>query len=267
MILLQVIQWIPVTPNRCREMAILEDVIYGVSEIQIVVFSAIRVVALSHESRFRYLLYIGLSFFIIVPMVTNIITWVTLVAVDAETPISGCVPKRTLSDHGRILLFYFTRGCEISGDILALILTWARTLHHWRESRRFKMHISVTTLLLRDGTIFFMTLLVANVTMTVSAVVHSRDQRVHAALAQSLLQALPSVLMPRFMMNLRLLGVPGEIDSIAQRFSCFSMPDFEISSVHLDSITAPLEQDSVLWQEDKRSEDCEQKEGGGSTAR
>lgn len=49
-------------------------------------------------------------------------------------------------------MLFVTRGCVVFADVLVLIVTWVKTFKQWKEARQLNMSLSVTRLLLRDGT-------------------------------------------------------------------------------------------------------------------
>ncbi|EKM57643.1 uncharacterized protein PHACADRAFT_206528 [Phanerochaete carnosa HHB-10118-sp] len=93
---------------------------------------------------------------------------------------------------------YITRGSLILADTIVLVLTWIRTFGHWRQARHANIGVSVTTCLLRDGTVYFMTLLVANF---IQMLTYNFPASVSPA--SVIVTALPPVLINRFMINLR----------------------------------------------------------------
>jgi hypothetical protein len=50
-----------------------------------------------------------------------------------------------------LVVAYLTCAAAIGSEVIVLILTWIKTYGQWRESRRLKMPVSLSTLLLRDG--------------------------------------------------------------------------------------------------------------------
>ncbi|KAJ8481200.1 hypothetical protein ONZ51_g6181 [Trametes cubensis] len=98
------------------------------------------------------------------------------------SPLYGCGALYNLSEgalRGRIDLYVVLRlsitskASSISIDIVVLVLTWVRTLGLKRESRRLGLHTPIVTLLLRDGTMYFLVILFIQVFSIVSSVVGS----------------------------------------------------------------------------------------------
>ncbi|EKM56379.1 uncharacterized protein PHACADRAFT_207632 [Phanerochaete carnosa HHB-10118-sp] len=66
------------------------------------------------------------------------------------------------------LVLYITRGSAIAADILVLALTWVKSFKHVWEIRRLKLASSLSVVLLRDGTIYFIALLIINILQLVT---------------------------------------------------------------------------------------------------
>ncbi|KIP06895.1 hypothetical protein PHLGIDRAFT_443062 [Phlebiopsis gigantea 11061_1 CR5-6] len=56
-----------------------------------------------------------------------------------------------------------TRSCVIAGDLLVIVLIWIKTYNVSRQARHLNIKTSLTTLFLRDGSIYFLVLLVVNI--------------------------------------------------------------------------------------------------------
>ncbi|PSS05552.1 hypothetical protein PHLCEN_2v3722 [Hermanssonia centrifuga] len=93
-----------------------------------------------------------------------------------------------------------TLGTSIAlslGDALVLAVTWVKTARNWTEGARIGMRTPLSTMLLRDGTVYF---------------------------------AMQPILISRFLLNLRQVGSP-EIDSQEAFNSQFSVPGFRVPSL------------------------------------
>ncbi|TCD64403.1 hypothetical protein EIP91_004119 [Steccherinum ochraceum] len=94
------------------------------------------------------------------------------------------------------------RIVAVASDALVLVLTWIKTADAWRQSRRLRgFRITVSTLLLRDGTIYFgMMLIIYFAALIVNAFQTDADD---AAAFISMLLAVGSNLLARFILDLR----------------------------------------------------------------
>lgn len=59
--------------------------------------------------------------------------------------------KGVTSDSRPCIVIYVTRNAVVATDVIALALTWIKTLSLWREGRRLRVPLSLSTCLLRDG--------------------------------------------------------------------------------------------------------------------
>ncbi|EKM50290.1 uncharacterized protein PHACADRAFT_201128 [Phanerochaete carnosa HHB-10118-sp] len=99
-------------------------------------------------------------------------------------------------------LFYITRGSLILADAIVLILTWIKTFRHWMNARRLTMKTSLTTCLLRDGTVYFVALLALNMTQLLTLNFSDTEM----GLLSTLITTMPPILISRFIINLRTAG-------------------------------------------------------------
>ncbi|KAI0363673.1 hypothetical protein BV20DRAFT_975403 [Pilatotrama ljubarskyi] len=88
-------------------------------------------------------------------------------------PLYGCGAAINLDDGLIDRLGVASRLSALVIDLTVLILTWVRTIGIKRQSRRLGLHTPIVTLLLRDGTIYFMIILFVQVFSIVSVSVGS----------------------------------------------------------------------------------------------
>ena len=50
-----------------------------------------------------------------------------------------------------LLGLFVTRGTLILQDLLVLLLTWVKTFRVWQGAKKTKVHVAISTCLLRDG--------------------------------------------------------------------------------------------------------------------
>jgi len=83
---------------------------------------------------------------------------------DTSTPVVGqCSWDLTISPDLYSRLAITGRALAIISDALVLILTWAKTYSIKREAERTGIKARLSTLLIRDGTIYFLSLFIMNV--------------------------------------------------------------------------------------------------------
>ncbi|OCH87695.1 hypothetical protein OBBRIDRAFT_837171 [Obba rivulosa] len=91
-----------------------------------------------------------------------------------------------------------TRTSVIAADILILFVTWSKTYGTLRNARRSDIKVPISTLLLRDGTLYFIVLLVVNI---MNIVGWYTDVFVETASLFS--TPLSSIIITHFLLNLR----------------------------------------------------------------
>ncbi|PSS32229.1 hypothetical protein PHLCEN_2v1998 [Hermanssonia centrifuga] len=167
----------------CKSISV--DWVYhmGRCTLYFIIFSALRVFALWDRNIPMTLLVLALN---LVPVATDIIRYLARFAMISSTTL----PASILIELG-------TRIALIVGDALVLAVTWVKTARNLAEGARIGMRTPLSTMLLRDGTIYF---------------------------------ALQPILISRFLLNLRQVGSP-EIDSQEAFNSQFSVPGFRVPSL------------------------------------
>ncbi|GJE98364.1 hypothetical protein PsYK624_145930 [Phanerochaete sordida] len=113
-----------------------------------------------------------------------------------------------------------------------MVLTWVKTFSHWRNLRRAGLRSSISTLLLRDGTLFFLILAALNVAQMLTYTTRNSIGD-GANFADAFLQSLPPVLIQRFMLNLRQFASPTEQ-------SIYGPSAVQMSTVRFQERSSPL---------------------------
>ncbi|KIP04339.1 hypothetical protein PHLGIDRAFT_200681 [Phlebiopsis gigantea 11061_1 CR5-6] len=84
----------------------------------------------------------------------------------------------------------------ILSDLMVLLATWRATFKHWNATRRLGMPISITTLLLRDGSLYFGTLF----SLSILQIVFMTNP---IPFITPFVDVMPSIIINRFFLNLR----------------------------------------------------------------
>ncbi|GBE89885.1 hypothetical protein SCP_1702110 [Sparassis crispa] len=100
--------------------------------------------------------------------------------------------------YASAFVFMGTRECSIVADTAVLVLTWVKTLQYRRAATRANARTAITTVLLKDGTVYFASLLFLNVFAL--GIGQLADLM---AVMTTWTAALTSVLTSRFMLDLR----------------------------------------------------------------
>ncbi|EKM57494.1 uncharacterized protein PHACADRAFT_206395 [Phanerochaete carnosa HHB-10118-sp] len=148
--------------------------------------------------------------------------------------LSNRSTRRLLTSDFYIYRFVIgTRVPLIFADALVLVLTWIKTLRQLTEARRLRLPLSISTCLLRDGTLYFLILLVVNIVQILTATT------VAIAPVSAFVSTVPPILINRFMLNLRGLNNSQQISTLPTP-SEFSDPAFKISPSIVGNMGEPL---------------------------
>ncbi|THG96397.1 hypothetical protein EW026_g5432 [Hermanssonia centrifuga] len=113
----------------------------------------------------------------------------------------------------------------IAADILVLVLTWMKTYRNYKEATRVGLQAKVSSLLLRDGTTYFIALLLMNIAQVVLKTLPSLGG--DSPIGISVISTLNPILISRFLLNLR---EAGQSDN-QQSLSSFSAPRFHVPTL------------------------------------
>ncbi|GJE95967.1 hypothetical protein PsYK624_121600 [Phanerochaete sordida] len=109
-------------------------------------------------------------------------------------------------------------GC-LCLQILAVSLTWAKTYQHWYGARNLRLPLVLSTSLLRDGTLYFLSVLAISI---VQIFVYVKNWENYALLVN----VLPPILVSRFLFSLRQLGRRKDTLSYSGPGIAFSLPNY-----------------------------------------
>ncbi|KAI1791884.1 hypothetical protein LXA43DRAFT_1094224 [Ganoderma leucocontextum] len=174
-------------------------------------FSALRAYALSRNMPLSILIFL-LS---MVPIVMNLVCFkyglggytVPIVSCVGYNGIPPDLSRKCLYDiYARVILTITTRTCAILADLLLVIITWTRLFKQRKlglgtSSRKF----SLTDVLLRDGTIYFLIMLLLNclhIAFTVVSIFIVSSLQ-HLSCISIFVPPLTAILVSRFMIHLQ----------------------------------------------------------------
>jgi len=219
--------------NRCVPVLRLDDSLTDLSYASIGAFTALRLYGIYNEL-WPALLILGI--------------WVTRISIAIYLqvrydpiafgpPLWGCGAAFLPSQDTVQRLDTTNNSLVLASDALLLILTWVKTLGIQRTSTRLGMYAPLSTLLLRDGTMYFATILFIQVFAIISSQVGSSfilfDVWTYFA------QVFNVIFLCRFMLNLRgiyLAEAPEDTDSS----SVYPMSDVHFATF-VGNLGAPLD--------------------------
>ncbi|EKM50969.1 uncharacterized protein PHACADRAFT_199796 [Phanerochaete carnosa HHB-10118-sp] len=122
-------------------------------------------------------------------------------------------------------------------DLLVVVVTWQQTFRYWKSVSRSQSSPTVSSCLLRDGTVYFSALLLLNIAQVLTT--HPTFHPVG-----SLVVAMPPILVSRFMLNLRQVRSGPSIQSYSAVIPTFqprtSSADYGTFTSIIGNIGEPL---------------------------
>ncbi|EMD39646.1 hypothetical protein CERSUDRAFT_81028 [Gelatoporia subvermispora B] len=126
-------------------------------------FSAVRTYAISGGSWWLSVLVLCLN---LVPLVTSALSYFEKTTYQmVSVPVLGlqCLISADTSQSRQIQFTAASRTCVITSDVIVLVITWVKTFKIKREAVRNNVSVPLVSMLLRDGTTYFIALLTLNI--------------------------------------------------------------------------------------------------------
>ncbi|OCH91589.1 hypothetical protein OBBRIDRAFT_792065 [Obba rivulosa] len=182
-------------------------------------FSAVRIYAISTGNWLLASVVFSLS---LVPVGTNAYAHFTTFSFQAITlPVIGtfCDATTQISETLSIKVAISTRVCVITADVIILLTTWLKTYSIQKHATRANMKSPLATILLVDGTAYFLLLLALNIMDIIGFVLGIFIWTVGAFTIP-----LSAVIISHFLLNLRRLSYEPEGSGLdSHRFSSGSI--------------------------------------------
>ncbi|OSC97297.1 hypothetical protein PYCCODRAFT_1398958 [Trametes coccinea BRFM310] len=189
----QVITMFPISEKSCN--VVNQFVIIGNAGPPLIwaAFSTLRGYALSGR---KWWIAPVIFVFYLPHFILNCVYYASLSTQLAPPPFN-CGYSTALPEKTWIEFTIASRSCLIVGDLIVLAITWRSTFGITRAANVARVRMSLTNAILKDGTIYFVCLLILNVINIVVNVV-ARTSAVSA-----FQDPITSILVSRFLLNLR----------------------------------------------------------------
>jgi len=188
---------LPSIPS-CKGVTFLQDILELMLSVLWSVFSAVRVYSISGGSGGLATLACVLG---LVPVGTNIYGHFAAYQFQiVNSPFAGpeCVEGEVLSLFAINGLTIGTRVAVILSDLIVLVVTWSRTYAMKREANRLNLKTPLVTMLLLDGTAYFVVLLMLNILQIATITTN-----VFLDTANFFTTPISSIIISYFLLNLR----------------------------------------------------------------
>ncbi|KAJ3541313.1 hypothetical protein NM688_g6102 [Phlebia brevispora] len=203
-------------------------------------FSALRVFALLERSVAvaAFVLLLGL-----VPVATNAVGINRTTYEYVDDPVLGASCYVGLG----------TRLAVIVADIVVVAVTWLKTYQQVRQAYSIGLR-GVSSTLLKDGSIYFIALLVLNVVQLIIEILPTSVVGNPVAYVTNIIQR---ILISRFLINLRQAGEGANNSTTLTSFSQFSAPNFRLPSLAAESVIGPIGEQLDFGEQQTWDEDSE----------
>ncbi|KAI0708036.1 hypothetical protein C8Q76DRAFT_800315 [Earliella scabrosa] len=147
------------TLDRCRATVLAGDFFQTAPHLIWAAFAALRVYALTD-----HLWWLAAIIFLVssVPVATNTYAY-SITSIESFIPPFNCISSLSMSEELYLALLILTRASVVLGDVLVIGVTWYKTYNTWKTAASVAMKASFSTMLLRDGTVYFLCILTLNV--------------------------------------------------------------------------------------------------------
>ncbi|GJE94681.1 hypothetical protein PsYK624_108520 [Phanerochaete sordida] len=148
------------------------------------------------------------------------------------------------------------------------MFTWMKTYRQLREARRLHMSLSLSTCLFRDGTIYFLAILI----LQILRLFFSMTAMTGSSAINTLILTLPQILIQRFLMNLRHISQPVELVSSSgagadmPSFVRFGVPSNRIGNIGECLADSPRDDWSEEYMDDTENDDSPAQDGAAQAS-
>ncbi|CAL1698756.1 unnamed protein product [Somion occarium] len=187
----------------CKSITIISGVLLVAFDLNSVVFSAFRIWAIwgRNWTAFSIIFCACLAAPCINIYRIATIRFITLSSV--QTPYGGCIWNASFSTALQFRLTIAARVCSIFADTLIIGATLMKTFRIKREAVKVGIPAKLTTLLIRDGSVWWLALLGVNVVNIIFDYIH-----MFANPATFFVNVMRSIMLSRFILSLRSLSDP-----------------------------------------------------------
>ncbi|EED85645.1 predicted protein [Postia placenta Mad-698-R] len=155
-----------------------------------------------------------LPFVIAVLYVPDIVEWTASLQTYTKDPVIGCVISYNLSKDVEDKLTAFTQTCIIVSELLVVVAIWRVTYGIRKVTMMAQSRLTVTTLLIRDGSMYFVLLDIIVVYRTVRLSFNLQRRTAYTTTAQffpwigSITTTITTILISRMFLNLSSVYYP-----------------------------------------------------------
>ncbi|KAJ3559719.1 hypothetical protein NM688_g176 [Phlebia brevispora] len=253
--------------NRCENISLnlFLAVLSLLPSIVIAAFAALRVFALLGHA------YITAAFTFALGLITvcfELYKYSKYQPYYIDDPLQGWICFVDYPISSSIAFYLFGVLCTIAADIIAIMITWAKTYRHVQQASAIGINVGFSATLFRYGNLYFLILCIVNLVGGMLLLIPSFQP---ADPANVFIVILPNLILSHFLISLRQVN-SADIGS-TPTLSRFSVPNFRVPSIRtiIGNLGEPLaDGGELLDDEDVNAGACEEcacvgetSEGGG----
>ncbi|KZT07019.1 uncharacterized protein LAESUDRAFT_812368 [Laetiporus sulphureus 93-53] len=219
-------------PESCTGVQRIAEALTICLQLNMAVFTSLRMYAIWDKN---CKIFIGVLLLGILPAVENLYYYTRIVPVVLVRPLIGCGVYIYVYPRANDIVSIFNCIFAIASDAVVLTLTSVKTIEIRRTSSQAFKKCRLVALIERDGTIYFLMLLILNA-VNLAAV----EFRAFGCLP-ALTEALSSILISRFILNMRsvCLSSNGQLDS-SNLLAESQLSDLYFSHLVTGNLNSPL---------------------------
>lgn len=149
-----ILAWVNNPPSICKFSIVTDQILYVFVCLAIALFGALRVCGLS-EGKLKVALPVLVFLLTGVPGLSNLIIIARSTYTFLGPPFDTCLQQPIDSTRTITIISWVAGIATFSGNTLILVVTWKKSFQQWRRCKGCGIRMSLSELLLRDGTLYF----------------------------------------------------------------------------------------------------------------
>lgn len=208
-----ILAWVNNPPSICKFSIVTDQILYVFVCLAIALFGALRVCGLS-EGKLKVALAVLVFLLTGVPGLSNLIIIARSTYTFLGPPFDTCLQQPIDSTRTITIISWVAGIATFSGNTLTLVVTWKKSFQQWRRCKGCGIRMSLSELLLRDGTLYFV--IIGAMDLIQIVLISLQTSTSTATSIQPFLQVFPPIIICRFILNLQQCRGNGDDSTFSQ---------------------------------------------------